>query len=71
MFQIIIAWPADTDEQRLMKYLLRNYEKSVRPVRNASTAILVKLGLTLTHILDLVGIVVFKIIIFLLKLQIK
>lgn len=44
-----------TQEQRLLYYLLKNYEKAVRPVRNASHAIVVKLGLTLTNIFDMVG----------------
>lgn len=43
-----------TDEQRLLYTLLRGYEKSVRPVRNASTPIVVRLGITLTHLFDLV-----------------
>ncbi|XP_055336618.1 neuronal acetylcholine receptor subunit alpha-10-like isoform X2 [Paramacrobiotus metropolitanus] len=42
-----------TDEQRLLYTLLRGYEKSVRPVRNASTPINVRLGITLTHLFDL------------------
>ena len=49
-----------TDEQRLLYNLLRGYEKSVRPVRNASQAIVVRLGITLTHLFDLVSNVVFK-----------
>lgn len=43
-----------TDEQRLLYFLLKNYEKSVRPVRNASQTIVVKLGMTLTNIFDVV-----------------
>jgi len=42
-------------EQRLIRKLLRNYEKSVRPVRNASETVLVKMGLTMTQIFDLVN----------------
>lgn len=42
-----------TDEQRLLYHLLRGYEKAVRPVRNASKSIIVKLGLTLTNIFDM------------------
>ncbi|XP_064608588.1 neuronal acetylcholine receptor subunit alpha-10-like isoform X2 [Liolophura sinensis] len=41
------------DEQKLMMYLTRGYEKSVRPVRNASTPVIVHMGLTLTQIFDL------------------
>lgn len=43
------------DEQKLMMYLTRGYEKSVRPVRNASTPVIVHMGLTLTQIFDLVS----------------
>lgn len=43
------------DEQRLMNYILKGYEKSVRPVRNASTAVKIKMGLTMTQIFDMVS----------------
>ncbi|CAI4226524.1 unnamed protein product [Auanema sp. JU1783] len=42
-----------TEEQRLLYYLLRNYEKAVRPVRNASATITVRLGMTMTNIFDM------------------
>ncbi len=42
-------------EQRLMNYLLRNYERSVRPVKNASDTVFVRMGLTLTQIFDMVS----------------
>ena len=42
-------------EQRLMNILLRNYEKSVRPVRRASDTVSVRMGLTLTQIFDMVS----------------
>lgn len=41
-------------EQSLMHALVGKYEPSVRPVFNASAAVDVRLGLTLTQILDLV-----------------
>jgi len=44
----------ETDEQRLLYHLLKQYERAVRPVRNASDTITVKLGLTLTNIFDMV-----------------
>lgn len=44
----------ETDEQKLLYYLLYNYEKSVRPVKNASNPIVVRLGLTLTNIFEMV-----------------
>ncbi|CAJ0576020.1 unnamed protein product, partial [Mesorhabditis spiculigera] len=43
----------ETDEQRLLYHILRNYEKAVRPVRNASTPVVVKLGMTMTNIFDM------------------
>ncbi|XP_033725858.1 neuronal acetylcholine receptor subunit alpha-10-like [Pecten maximus] len=42
-----------SSEQRLMLYLMAGYEKSIRPVYNSSSPVEVKLGLTLTQILDL------------------
>lgn len=42
-------------EQELMHVLVGEYENSVRPVFNASSAVDVMLGLTLTQILDLVS----------------
>ena len=44
-----------SDEQRLFRKLMRKYEKSVRPVINATTPVVVKLGITLTQIFDMVG----------------
>ena len=44
-----------SDEQRLFKKLMRKYEKSVRPVINATTPVVVKLGITLTQIFDMVN----------------
>nr|KAG5703101.1 hypothetical protein BaRGS_012163 [Batillaria attramentaria] len=41
------------DEQRLLNYIMRGYEKSVRPVRNASTPVVIRMGLTLTQIFDM------------------
>lgn len=43
------------DELRLLRYLLRTYDKSVRPVFNASEVVSVKIGLTLTHIFNIVS----------------
>ena len=42
-------------EQRLMRYLMRGYERSVRPVRNASDVVLIRMGLTMTQIFDMVS----------------
>ncbi|XP_053405080.1 neuronal acetylcholine receptor subunit alpha-7-like [Mercenaria mercenaria] len=41
------------DEQRLMLYLFNGYERTVRPVRNASTPVVIRMGLTLTQIFDM------------------
>jgi hypothetical protein len=45
----------ETQEQKLLYHLLKHYERAVRPVRNASHTITVKLGLTLTNIFDMVS----------------
>jgi hypothetical protein len=42
------------DEQRLMMAMLHNYEPASRPVYNASNVVLVKFGLTLAQIFDMV-----------------
>lgn len=49
-------------EQKLMNKLLRHYERSVRPVRNASDTVQVKMGLTLTQIFDMVSIMYFSLL---------
>lgn len=41
-----------TEEQRLLYFLLRTYDKSSRPVIKASTPVVIRLGITLTQILD-------------------
>ena len=45
------------DEQKLMNFLFKGqgYERTVRPVRNASTAVVVRMGLTMTQIFDMVS----------------
>jgi hypothetical protein len=43
------------DEQRLFYTLMTGYEKAVRPTKKASDAVVVKLGITLTQILDIVS----------------
>ncbi|KAH3832550.1 hypothetical protein DPMN_086504 [Dreissena polymorpha] len=47
------------DEQRLMNYLFQGYERTVRPVRNASTPVVIRMGLTLTQIFDMVNMQLF------------
>jgi len=42
------------DEQRLMRRLLTNYDVASRPVFNASHKVVVKFGLTLAQISDMV-----------------
>ena len=43
------------DEQRLFYTLMTGYEKAVRPTKKATDAVIVKLGVTLTLIMDLVS----------------
>ncbi|VDN58048.1 unnamed protein product [Dracunculus medinensis] len=43
----------ETSEQRLLQFLMKNYEKSVRPVRNPSHTVTVKLGMTMTNIFEM------------------
>ncbi|ELU07179.1 hypothetical protein CAPTEDRAFT_228745 [Capitella teleta] len=42
----------ETDEQRLLKMLMNNYDVNTRPVYNASHPVNVKLGITLNQIFD-------------------
>ncbi|UJR35588.1 hypothetical protein I4U23_028340 [Adineta vaga] len=42
-----------SDEQHLLYFLMKNYSNNVRPVRNASMPVPIKLGLTLTQIFDM------------------
>lgn len=58
-----------TDEQKLLYHLLRQYERAVRPVRNASHTVTVKLGMTLTNIFDMVNscVISFFILFFILR----
>lgn len=44
------------DEKMLLNYLMRNYDRSIRPVKNASNPVVIRLGITLTQIFDLVSI---------------
>ena len=43
------------DEQRLFHTIMSGYEKSVRPSKKAFDAVEVKLGLSLTQIMDIVN----------------
>ena len=43
------------DEKKLLNYLMRNYDKRIRPVKNVSSPVLIRLGITLTQIVDLVS----------------
>ncbi|KAG8185243.1 hypothetical protein JTE90_002769 [Oedothorax gibbosus] len=42
-------------EKRLVDKLMRGYDNTVRPVKNASDAVTIRLGITLTQIFDLVS----------------
>ena len=41
------------DEKRLLQYLMRNYDPNVRPLRDSSAPVIIRLGITLTQIFDL------------------
>ena len=43
-----------TDEQRLLRHLLRGYDPAVRPVSNASSVVAIEIGLNLIQIVDMV-----------------
>ncbi|KAL3865574.1 hypothetical protein ACJMK2_042949 [Sinanodonta woodiana] len=43
---------SSTDEQRLYRYLMKNYDRNTRPVYNASQAVNVSVGISLTQIFD-------------------
>ncbi|CAG5133399.1 unnamed protein product, partial [Candidula unifasciata] len=45
--------PSTTDEQRLLKALIWNYDPAVRPVYDARHSVVIKLGITLTQIIDM------------------
>ena len=42
------------DESRLLSDLLAGYDRRVRPVINASTPVITRIGITLTQIFDMV-----------------
>ena len=44
-------------ESKLLKYLMRNYDREVRPVVDPKTAMVVNVGITLTQIFDMVSFV--------------
>lgn len=46
--------PEYSHEKRLVDKIMYGYDNTVRPVKNASDAIVIRLGITLTQIFDLV-----------------
>lgn len=44
-----------TDEQAVLNGLMRSYSRYSRPIMNASHAVIVKLGITLNQIFDVVS----------------
>ena len=44
----------ENDEKRLLRFLINGYERDVRPVKNATTPVVIQLGITLTQIFDMV-----------------
>lgn len=47
-----------TEEQRLLYHLIKSYDRSSRPVYKAATPVVIRLGITLTQILDVVNILI-------------
>ena len=43
------------EESRLLNYLMGKYDREVRPVYNASKPVVVRVGITLTQIFDMVS----------------
>ena len=50
----VLATKGDQDEKILLQYLMRGYERDVRPVRNSSQPVVIEVGITLTQIFDMV-----------------
>jgi len=44
---------SNQEESKLLNYLMANYDREVRPVYNASSAVFIKVGITLTQIFDM------------------
>ena len=42
-------------ESKLLKYLMQDYDREVRPVFDPKTAMIVNVGITLTQIFDMVS----------------
>lgn len=57
-FQILLILPkinGNPDAKRLYDDLLSNYNRLIRPVKNNTETVLVKLGLKLSQLIDLVS----------------
>ena len=50
----------ENDEKRLLRHLMRGYERDVRPVKNASTPVVIQLSITLTQIFDMVRLYIYS-----------
>lgn len=58
-FQFLLFSPkthANPDAKRLYDDLLSNYNRLIRPVKNNTETVLVKLGLKLSQLIDLVSV---------------
>ena len=55
-----LAPPVVQMESKLLKYLMRNYDREVRPVIDPKTAMVVNVGITLTQIFDMVSRIMIK-----------
>jgi nicotinic acetylcholine receptor alpha-7 len=55
--ELIILVPVlgDENEYRLTRYLMANYDPSVRPAENSSEPLKVVFGISLHHIIDVVS----------------
>lgn len=53
MEPVVAEGGVENDEKRLLRHLMRGYERDVRPVKNASTPIVIQLSMTLTQIFDM------------------
>ena len=51
----MVVAAGDEQEYRLTRYLMANYDPSVRPARNSSQALSVVFGVSLHSIIDVVG----------------
>jgi len=54
-FHVLLPVLGDEQEYRLTRYLMANYDPSVRPAENSSEPLKVVFGISLHHIIDVVS----------------